>query len=264
VTITSKDQTDSEAQNKQKIFYLFGEHPRELISSETGLNLVKTLCTEDPDTQSLLKENIFKIVINANPTGRLEVEKGDSCKRTNEHGVDLNRNWDDHWQGPKFYESPETNPGLLAFSELETQKLKETIARFSPKVFASIHSGRLGLYTPYAYEKLEPGNNAANMVKALEGLNKEYCNCEMGPAGLNVGYLSSGQSLDYVYDNIKAPYSYAFEIYSRDKNIPAMDGKISLLERSSKGSRKQAENKQFMLRPFQISFEQLQKMQQTM
>jgi len=102
VTITGK----SLAENKQKIFYLFGEHPRELISSETGLNLAKTLCgvqeysKDRPfiNINNLLQTNIFQIVINANPLGRLEVEKGDFCKRTNEHGVDLNRNWDNHWQ----------------------------------------------------------------------------------------------------------------------------------------------------------------------
>ncbi len=99
ITITDK----SPSENKQKIFYLFGEHPRELISSETGLNLAKTLCGVQENfsftnINNLLQNNIIQFVINANPLGRLEVEKGDFCKRTNEHGVDLNRNWDDHWQ----------------------------------------------------------------------------------------------------------------------------------------------------------------------
>lgn len=83
------------------MFYLFGEHPRELISPETGLNLINTLCGEmsssNLNIDSLLEQNIFQIVLNANPYGRTLVEEGESCRRTNENGIDLNRNWDDHW-----------------------------------------------------------------------------------------------------------------------------------------------------------------------
>ena len=135
------------------------------------------------------------------------------------------------------------NPGLLAFSEIETQKLQETLAKFSPKVFVSVHSGQLALFTPYAYEKLEP-LNGAKMLNALGGINKEYCNCKMGPAAMKVGYLSSGTSVDYVYDYIKAPYSYAFEIYSKDTYIPALEGQnLSLQEGSKTAVKKQLNNK---------------------
>ena len=37
------------------------------------------------------------MVINVNPKSRMEVENGNYCLRTNENGVDLNRNWDAHW-----------------------------------------------------------------------------------------------------------------------------------------------------------------------
>lgn len=39
---------------KYNSFLLFGEHPRELISSETGLHLVKKLCkNESKDVKKL-------------------------------------------------------------------------------------------------------------------------------------------------------------------------------------------------------------------
>ena len=42
------------------------------------------------------------------------MESGDYCLRTNEHGVDINRNWDDHWE-PN--DNTETNSGSFPFSE---------------------------------------------------------------------------------------------------------------------------------------------------
>jgi len=40
----------------------------------------------------------IKIIVNGNPSSRLKVEEGDLCLRSNENGVDLNRNWDMYWK----------------------------------------------------------------------------------------------------------------------------------------------------------------------
>ncbi len=95
------------------------------------------------------------------------------------------------------------------------------------------------MFTPYAYEKLEPITNKDNMLKALNRLNKDYCDCKMGPAGLNVGYTSPGTSLDYAYDQLKVPYSYAFEIYSQYNDIPAVSKELLLLQTGAKKVKKQ-------------------------
>ncbi len=42
IEISNKKETG----NKYNVFLLFGEHARELISPETGLNLIKTLCNK--------------------------------------------------------------------------------------------------------------------------------------------------------------------------------------------------------------------------
>lgn len=119
----------SRSSKTQKVFILFGEHAREfvhqlvvscicrgrLISAESGLHFVKVLCGEVPSLASVAKEILekssFMLVVNANPVSRRRVEQvvprivhvekrcvqGEYCRRVNEHGVDLNRNWDDHW-----------------------------------------------------------------------------------------------------------------------------------------------------------------------
>eukprot|EP00438_Fugacium_kawagutii_P026675 Skav231882 [mRNA] locus=scaffold54:313976:319226:- [translate_table: standard] len=99
------------------------EHARELISAESGLHFVKTVCQQ----KDALRNNEFMVVVNANPGSRVQVEQGDWCLRVNPNGVDLNRNWDEHWEGDAYY-GADTNPGKgpKPFSEAETQLLKRS------------------------------------------------------------------------------------------------------------------------------------------
>jgi hypothetical protein len=46
-----------------------------------------------------------------------------------------------------------TAPGPFAFSEAETQTVRDELKKFKPHAFFSIHSGTLALFTPYAYSK---------------------------------------------------------------------------------------------------------------
>ena len=86
---------------KNKMYFLFGEHARELISPESGIYFLKSLCgeTETSDyLQGVLDDTEFRVVLNGNPHSRRKVEGGDYCLRVNENGVDLNRNWDEKWE----------------------------------------------------------------------------------------------------------------------------------------------------------------------
>ena len=140
---------------KDNIFLLAGEHPREMISSETMLNFIKFLCeNKDGLSKKLLEKNNFRIIVNANPNGRSEVEKGNYCKRTNENNVDINRNWDIFFG--KMIDNPDENSGKIAFSETETKFIKDSIEHFNAKLFLTLHSGTMALFNPYAYS-LEEG-----------------------------------------------------------------------------------------------------------
>merc|ERR1711959_251408 len=61
--------------------------------------------------------------------------------------------------------------------------------------------------------------NVEEMVEILRKANKQYCNCDTGAAGKEVGYLCPGTCLDYMYDDLTVPYSFAFEIYERDNGF---------------------------------------------
>ncbi|CAE7381482.1 Cpa5 [Symbiodinium microadriaticum] len=139
--------------------------------------------------------------------------KGDWCLRVGPGGVDLNRNWDEHWQGDESF-GGDTNPGRLPFSEPETQLLKELVSDFQPTTFLTIHSGTLGMYMPWAFDMEHLANrNQASMMEILKEVDQAHCECPFGAAGREVGYSCPGTCLDWVYDKLQTPYAFAYEIF---------------------------------------------------
>jgi hypothetical protein len=205
---------------------IFGEHPRELISPELAVFMIKSLCSSNSiyvsnTISKILSQNRIIFVPLTNTTGRKIVEGGNYCKRTNEHGVDINRNYDVEF---KIIDDPEQNAGPKPFSEWETRSIKRLMEKYTPKTFITVHSGVLGMYIPFAYRKVdkEDFNSASskypemyNMMNILNTSNKKYCNCESGPAANELWYLCPGTCLDYAFKEVhKIKYSYAFEIFS--------------------------------------------------
>eukprot|EP00419_Tripos_fusus_P076148 CAMPEP_0172891792 /NCGR_PEP_ID=MMETSP1075-20121228/144700_1 /TAXON_ID=2916 /ORGANISM="Ceratium fusus, Strain PA161109" /LENGTH=375 /DNA_ID=CAMNT_0013746307 /DNA_START=69 /DNA_END=1196 /DNA_ORIENTATION=- len=201
-----------------KVFMLFGEHSRELISPESGLHFVKTLCGETdlgPQASDVLKDSEFQIVVNGNPVSRQQVEKGNFCLRTNPNGVDLNRNWDEQWQPEAELDPVDTNPGPRPFSEAETRIFKQLVEAYKPTTFLTIHSGTKGMYMPWAFDMEHLAQrNQPQMMQILKTLDKDHCQCPFGAAGKEVGYSCPGTCLDWVYDHLKTPFAFAFEIYT--------------------------------------------------
>jgi len=225
-----------------RVFFLFGEHSRELISPESGAELLKSLCNEGGDSpSSLLEDSEFQMILNGNPRSRVKVEEGDYCLRTNPSGVDLNRNWDEKWTDEDLPLAPSaTNPGPKPFSEPETRIFRRVVSKFNPTTFVTVHSGTRGMYMPWAYdmEHLAEYNQPA-MLEVLKTLDKSYCKCPYGAAGKEVGYPCPGTCLDWVYDNLKTPYVFAFEIYTSPENSENLqtrwedqvaDGAMALLQ----------------------------------
>merc|ERR1719161_2065537 len=117
-----------------KMFILFGEHSRELISPESGFHFISLLCGEGnselvKQARETLKTTEFKIVLNGNPNSRRKVEQGDFCLRVNVNGVDLNRNWDEQWEAESTPLAG-TNPGPRPFSEAETRIFKDLVTDY--------------------------------------------------------------------------------------------------------------------------------------
>jgi len=218
----------SDVKPASRIFMVSGEHARELIAPETVLFFLKTLCGETRlsnvfPVESLLSTE-FKIVLNANPRSRQQVEKGEYCLRNNPDNVDLNRNW-------PVPQSNTTSSALLqlskkhhAFSEPETRLLRNLIMDFKPDVFLSLHSGTKGLYMPYSYDRhhIAP-RNKDEMLKMLQQIDEAHCRCPYGAAGAEVGYNAPGTSIDWAYAVGNASYSFAFEIWTAKAEMPRLE-----------------------------------------
>merc|ERR1719313_2448163 len=209
---------------KARAFIVFGEHARELISPESGLDLVKNICGKGGNAQragAVLDGVDITIVPNANPVSRERVEQGFACKRTNEDGVDLNRNWgDEHRDESAAGQGSEMDPGPRGFSEPETQMLRDLIQEDRPDLFLSVHSGAylLGMplgYTPDRERNARDVKNPTEQREMLQKISDRYCGggCPYGSLAQMIGYNSKGCDIDYVSQSLGVPYAYEWEIY---------------------------------------------------
>ena len=65
----------------------------------------------------------------------------------------------------------------IRISEPETQALKKILDDTQPTIFITVHSGTLGMYTPYAYSRDLPTNDPSDlgrMKNILDALDPEY------------------------------------------------------------------------------------------
>lgn len=204
---------------RTKAMFVFGEHARELVSPESSMDLLRTLCGQGSGSSrvsALLDKVEFVIVPNANPLGRKKVEEGYYCKRTNEDNVDLNRNWGDEHRGDAMkFMGDEMDPGPNGFSEPETQILKELAEEVRPDVYLSIHTGAYLLGAPYGYTASKVAPNEAAMVEILKPISDKYCGggCPYGGLAELIGYDSMGCDVDYMAEEEKTPFAYTWEIY---------------------------------------------------
>lgn len=204
-----------------RVMLVFGEHARELISVESGLDLVRTLCGAGSSAKragQVLDKVDFVIVPNANPISRQQVEEGNACKRTDEAGVDINRNWGDKHH-EKAVPGDENNPGPAGFSEPATQILRDVVSQEKPDVFVSVHSGAKLLGMPWGYSQDgPPPQNTQAMMEVLQKISEKYCqgDCPYGSLAKTVGYSSGGTDIDYISETLGTPYVFTWEIYAGD------------------------------------------------
>lgn len=207
----------------RKSFFLFGEHSRELVSTESGFSFLKYLCNPHSFSDSAATQFAspkisdsftVKLVLNANPLSRMKVEHGRYCLRTNEHGTDLNRNWDVHWDDTSRY-GAETYSGPHPFSEVETRIVRDAIKAFNPDIFVTVHSGGCAYLSPDAFSTLPSSNeNVKRWNSIVSQLTNHGPDCITGPTSHVIGYPAPGTCLDYAYEVLNVPLAFAFEIYS--------------------------------------------------
>lgn len=226
------------AESGTKAVLVFGEHARELISPESALGLIRSLCSSEGPQSEFAKRTLargveFVVVPNANPSGRRVVEAGYYCKRTNENGVDLNRNWgDEHRNGAS--PGDDANPGPQGFSEPETRALRDLVDQERPDMFLSVHSGAYLLGASPGYQASSPEDEKI-AADVLGPISDKYCggSCPYGGLRDLIGYDAAGCDIDYIHENSGVRYAFTWEIYN------GLQGMDSLVQRQTQRSRRE-------------------------
>ena len=214
VVTVSPGGLDGDLDGKLRILLNFGEHARELVTSELALRLLSMLGGERNISSGdrarlarILPLTVMKIIPMENVHGRRKVEAGELCERKNGRGVDTNRNWEVDWgKKEKDYDPNEEYPGTAPFSEPETRILRQLVKEFAPHVWVNVHSGMEALFMPYDHKKVVPDDSGGIALRnLLQALNEQHCEgrCAVGSGGTSVGYLSHGTATDYIYDIAK-------------------------------------------------------------
>ncbi|KAL3681307.1 hypothetical protein R1sor_024263 [Riccia sorocarpa] len=208
---------------KMRLLLDFGQHGRELVTSEVAFRLLQTLAGERPFREvhldalvRILPRTVIKIVPMENPNGRKLVEAGHFCERKNGRGVDINRNWALDWgKKEKDYDPSEEYPGQSVFSEPETVLIRDLAVAFRPHIWVNVHSGMEALFMPYDHKITVPPDGAGPMKTLLQTVHSKHCleKCVVGSGGASVGYLAHGTATDYMYDVLKVPMAFTWEIY---------------------------------------------------
>ncbi|KAJ3412597.1 hypothetical protein HDV05_000465 [Chytridiales sp. JEL 0842] len=166
---------------KRMVYWNGGQHAREWISPATVMYLLSSLLSNAPTSPVSTYLTQLQIVFTpiSNPDGYTYTRSTDRMWRKNRRrnsdgtfGVDLNRNWDDHWggEGSSGSTRSDTYRGPRAFSEPETKAVSDYILSF-PNRLAGIdfHSFSQIVMRNYGFTS-RPSKNEAILKKMGDGM----------------------------------------------------------------------------------------------
>jgi hypothetical protein len=174
------------------------------------MDLLTTQYGKDPRITQLLdtREVIFLPMVNVD--GRVQVERGSAWHRKNTHGpgVDLNRNFDSHWnyQGldvPSSWKQGLTDPngqiysGTGPASEPETQVVQAMFHRFKPVLAVDMHAYGDMMLWPLGYSKADAPHAAA--FKSLFARTVQQLGFRGGTSA-QILYPTTATTRDYAYE----------------------------------------------------------------
>jgi murein tripeptide amidase MpaA len=214
---------------KKKILWTGLQHAREWISPHTVVfqfTQLVTLYSSNPTVKRYLDNIVFHIIPIINPDGYVYTWTGSSARlwrknrRANaggSYGVDLNRNWDDHWGGDGSSGTPtsDTYRGTAPFSEPESKVVSNYILQNTPFAgYIDFHSYSQLVLRPYGWTNVLPPDSAAHKIvgdqisRVILGVHGKSYTSE--PAYQL--YYTSGTADDWGYTKAKIKYTYTIEL----------------------------------------------------
>ena len=197
------------------------QHAREWIATAVSTCIADRLVRDynrDPRVKAFVDTTELWVVPVVNPDGYQHTWKSDRYWRKNrrdKHGVDLNRNFSVAFggKGSSASKRSEIYRGEHAFSEPETQALRDLVQRVRPELHVDFHAyGQLLLY-PWMHTKTAAPDRdryraiADRMASAIYSQHEKRYVMKSGEEL----YASSGTMSDYMYGEAKA-LSYTIEL----------------------------------------------------
>ncbi|PNY16779.1 carboxypeptidase a6-like protein [Trifolium pratense] len=91
--------------------------------------------------------------------------------------------------------------------------------------FMCMYTEIRALFMPYDHKNTTPDGLPLQQMKSLlEEVNQLHCQkrCMIGSGGGSVGYFAHGTATDFMYDVVRVPMAFTFEIYG-DVTAPSSD-----------------------------------------
>lgn len=208
LTITNKNKKTL----KPASLFIGGMHSRELAPPEIMFKLAQTLVSEygkDPLITEIVDTRDVNIVPMVNVDGRIQVEKGNNWQRKNTHGkgVDLNRNFDSHWNyqgldvpsswvGDSANPSSETYSGTAPASEPEVQSIQNFYKTKKLNMVLDMHSYGEMFFWPVGYS--EKDIPEAGLFRNMYNNSFKKIGYS-GGTSMSLLYPTTGTTDDYAY-----------------------------------------------------------------
>lgn len=211
--------------NNSAVFMESGIHAREWLAPAAATWMFNELLTsEDPEIRNLSSEYDFYLVPLVNPDGYNHSWTSDRLWRKNRRdfgnctGVDLNRNWDFHWDGTHgmIYCQSDEFSGPEPMSEPETQNLDKFVRSLDGqlKLYLSLHTYSQLLLYPWGYTTDPvPEINDYKQIgnKTVEAIAKRYKTKYVAQSIAEL-YVCGGSTVDYTKGNLSIPLNFGFEL----------------------------------------------------
>lgn len=205
---------------KPAVVFAGCHHARELVTPEMVLMQAEHLITQygkDADATAAVDNRDIWLVPMVNPDGHAIVEETGVDQRKNGNnvtggkrrvGVDLNRNYDIAFGTVGDSGNPESDTfrGAKAFSEPETQAVRDLLLKVKPTIYMTFHSYSNAVMWPWDHKNEKPKDpRLAALGQQLGQLSgyKAYQGCDM--------YLNSGDDVDWAFATLGA-LSYTIEV----------------------------------------------------
>jgi len=216
----------SEDEEEPGALFLGCHHAREWISVEVPLYIAQYLANNydsDAEVKHFVDNCQIWIVPVVNPDGYEYSRTRDRMWRKNRRdngdetfGVDLNRNYSYMWGGPDASPgtSAENYRGPSAFSEPETQAIRDLALDYDFRVLMSYHNYGQQVLAPWGYtwEPCPDDIPMGNMTLKMMNLIKETSGAIYRPWTKETGgYLVGGNTRDWGYGELGI-YSFCIEL----------------------------------------------------